>query len=128
MFTSDQYHKTFCVFAIAAGLAFTAGSATAADFPVGTYASSDMTLAFDGKGQFRVSQSGAMKVEGEYAVDAGQLRFTDERGPWACAGAGSNPGTYQWKADQGTLTFSKTNDACKERADSLTIRPWKKGG
>ena len=128
MSTSKQYFKALGVLAIAAGSALIAESVLAADFPSGTYASSDVTLVFDGKGQFRVSKGGAMKVEGEYAVNAGQLRFTDERGPWACANAGAKTGTYQWTADQGMLTFTKANDDCKERADSLTAHPWKKQG
>lgn len=110
--------------AIAAGCAF-AAAPPATNFQPGTYASSGMSMTFLDPGRFRVSEGGAVKVEGKYSIDADQLHLTDERGPWACAGE-MKTGTYHWQADHGTLTFSKAEDACKERVESLTTHPWKK--
>ena len=101
-----------------------AGSAPAADFPAGTYLSSDVTLNFDGNGHFRGSQKDAMKVEGDYAVSGDQLKFNDKSGAWACPA--TQVGTYRWKSDGDTLTFSKVSDACKDRVNSLTPHSWKK--
>jgi hypothetical protein len=98
----------------------------AADFPAGTYAMSGITLSFDGNGHFRGSQKGEVKVEGDYAVSGDQLKVTDKSGAWACPAA--QVGTYRWKSDGDTLTFSKVSDVCKDRVGSLTPHAWKKQG
>lgn len=103
-----------------------ASSALAADFPTGTYTQAGFTLAFDGNGHFRGSQKGAVKVEGDYATSGDQLKFTDRSGAWACPA--SQTGTYRWKSEGDTLTFSKVSDACKDRVGSLTPHAWKKQG
>lgn len=103
-----------------------APAASAADFPAGTYAASGVTLSFDGKGHFRGSQQDAVVVEGDYNVKGDQLEFADKSGPWACPA--EQTGTYGWKPKGETLTFSKVADACDERVQSLTTRPWKKQG
>lgn len=128
MFTNRHRSTVIVILAFAAGSAFAAQPSTSADFPVGTYTSSGLVLTFDGKGQFRVSQDAAMKVEGDYQTNADQLHLTDKGGPWACTGAESKSGSYHWSVNQGTLTFSKVDDACKERVDSLIARSWKKQG
>src|SRR5690242_18088222 len=92
-----------------------ASSASAADFPGGSYTMQGVTLNFDGNGHFRGSQKDAVKVEGDYAVSGDQMTFTDTSGPWACPPKQS--GTYRWKSDGDTLTFSKVSDACKDRVN-----------
>lgn len=101
-----------------------AAPASAADFPGGTYTTPGFTLSFDGNGHFRGSQKGAVKVEGDYAVNGDQLEFTDRSGTWACPA--SQVGTYRWKSDGETLALSKVSDACKDRVGSLTAHAWKK--
>ena len=103
-----------------------AGSAPAADFPAGTYMASDVTLRFDGNGHFRGSQKDAVKVEGDYAVNGDQLKFTDKSGAWACPA--TQVGTYRWKSEGDALALSKVSDACKDRVESLTPHAWKKQG
>src|SRR5215475_2090724 len=92
-------------------------SALAADFPTGMYEVKEApyTLSFDEKGQFHVNTGEALKVAGNYSVKAGQLRLTDEAGPWACTKAGERTGTYAWKYENAVLTFSKVEDKCEDR-------------
>ena len=114
--------STLPISLLAATLAVSAASA--ADFPAGTYAASGITLNFDGKGHFRGSQKDAVVVEGSYNVKGDQLEFADKSGPWACPA--EQTGTYGWKPNGETLTFSKIADACNERVQSLTTHSWKK--
>jgi hypothetical protein len=122
MFTRKGFSNLLVT--LASCSAFIALPALAADFPVGTYTMSGVTLSFDGNGHFRGSQKDAVKVEGDYAVSGDQLKFTDKSGAWACPA--TQTGTYGWKSDGNTLSLSKVSDACKERVDSLTPHPWKK--
>ena len=128
MFTRNRFAEMSATLAIAICSALAAGSALAADFPVGTYTDSEVTLVFDGTGHFRGSEKNVVKVEGDYTVDGDQLQITDKSGPWACTKATEQTGTYRWKAEGNALTFSKVADACKDRVGSLTPRAWKKAG
>lgn len=103
-----------------------ASSASAADFPAGSYSLSGVTLSFDGNGHFRGSQKDTVKVEGDYTVQGDQLKVTDRSGPWACPA--EQTGVYRWKSEGDTLTLSKITDACADRVGSLTPHPWKKQG
>jgi hypothetical protein len=123
---STRTHVSTLSAALATVLCFPSLPALAGDFPAGTYADADFTLAFDGNGHFRGSQKGATKVEGSYTVQGDQLQFTDSSGPWACPAA--QKGTYGWKAEGSRLTFSKDTDACKDRVDSLTPHAWTRQG
>jgi hypothetical protein len=120
-------HVNLATSLLTACIALAAASiASAADFPAGTYTQPGFTLAFDGNGHFRGSQKDAVKVEGDYAVQGDQLKFTDRSGAWACPA--NQVGAYRWKSDGGTLTFSKVSDACKDRVGSMTPHSWKKQG
>lgn len=98
--------------------------AAAADFPAGTYAAAGITLTFDSNGHFHGRQKDAVVVEGDYNVKGDQLEFADKSGPWACPAG--QMGTYHWKTQGETVTFSKVADACDDRVQSLTPRTWKK--
>jgi hypothetical protein len=131
MFT--RLPPAFISAALAGGLAlasspvFAAESAAESPFPAGTYASvgHKMTMAFDGKGQFVVTESAITQVSGRYTVTAGRLELTDLQGPWACTHAGQQTGTYSWKYANSVLTFSKVADRCEDRVQSLTTTDWK---
>lgn len=113
---------------LATALTLTCLPASAANFPVGTYAAQDFTLSFDGKGHFRASEKGAIDAEGDYVVTGDRVQFTDTSGAGACTKPGQQSGTYRWKADAKTLTFFKLNDPCKERAGALAPQPWQRQG
>jgi hypothetical protein len=98
----------------------------AADFPKGTYASSEYTIVFADKGQFRVSTGDELVVEGEYTVKGEQLILTDKTGRLACTGEGIETGTYTWKYEGEMLTLSKVKDECPGRSAGLTAGPWKR--
>ena len=103
------------------------GSAIAAmPFPPGTYGGGAVSITFDGAGLVQVKKGGTLEVEGSYAFNDDQLEVTDKSGPWACTKATEKSGTYHWKYDGGTLTFTPIADQCKDRAGSLTSQPWKK--
>ena len=98
----------------------------AADFPQGTYTSSEYTIVFADKGQFRVSTGEELVVEGEYTVKGEQLMLTDKRGPLACTGEGMETATYRWKYEGEMMTLSKVEDKCSGRSAGLTAGPWKR--
>jgi hypothetical protein len=114
------------ILAICSMLALSA--AFAAEFPTGIYEVKEApyTLSFDDAGQFHVNTGDALKVTGSYSVKAGQLRFTDQTGPWACSRAGEQSGTYAWKYENAVLTFSKVEDKCEDRVRSLVNLAWKR--
>jgi len=128
MFTRKRFSGMSASLAIAVCSSLAAGSALAADFPVGTYTDSGITLVFDGNGHYHGSEKNVMKVEGDYSVNGDQLQITDKSGPWACTKPAEHTGTYRWKAEGNVLTFSKVADACKGRVGSLAPRTWKKAG
>ncbi|HLJ39108.1 MAG TPA: hypothetical protein VKT54_11945 [Steroidobacteraceae bacterium] len=102
--------------------------ALAADFPSGTYAvkQAPYTLSFDAQGQFHVQQGKTLEVSGTYSVKAGEVQLTDKSGPWACAKAGEETGTYAWKYASGALTFTKVADRCEDRVKSLVNLSWER--
>jgi hypothetical protein len=96
----------------------------AADFPSGSYKAQDLSLVFDGKGQFHVNNGGTMEVSGTYAVQQGRVELTDVKGPWACTGSGHQKGTYVWMFNGTALTFIKVADSCDERSKTLVPASW----
>lgn len=107
-------------------LAFISVFAAESPFPIGTYAveGHKVSLAFNDKAEFRVTESDVMRVVGRYTVKEGQLELTDLQGPWACTKAGQQTGTYRWKYSNSLLTFSKVADLCEDRVQSLTAVNW----
>ena len=95
------------------------------EFPQGTYTAGEFTIVFGDKGQFRVSQGEQMQVEGEYTVEKDQVTLMDKRGPMAC-GEGADKGTYRWKYEAETLTFTKVDDPCEGRSQALPSQGWKR--
>lgn len=106
-------------------LAMSSTLAAETPFP-GTYSDEGhkVTIAFDGKGQFRVTQGDVLQVTGQYSVKGGQLEITDTQGPWACTKAGEQTGTYRWKYENSVLTFNKVVDPCEDRVRSLASATW----
>jgi hypothetical protein len=114
------------VLATCSVLALSMALAAEKPFPVGTYAAEGqkLTIAFDDKGEFRVTQGETLQVTGQYAAKEGQLQITDKQGPWACTKAGEQTGTYRWKYENSVLTFRKVADHCDDRVQSLTSAKW----
>jgi hypothetical protein len=111
---------------VACGLIIPLSAALAADFPAGAYTAHEhVTVTFDGKGQFRVSDGKATQVAGHYIVKGNQLELTDQEGPWACTKQGEQTGTYTWKYANSALTFTKVADHCEARVGTLATAPWK---
>jgi len=96
----------------------------AADFPAGTYKAQDLSMVFDGKGQYHVDNGGATEVSGTYSVEQGHVTLTDVKGPWACKGSGQQKGTYVWSFNGTALTFTKVADGCDERSKTLAPAVW----
>ncbi|MCA1576965.1 MAG: hypothetical protein LC794_06330 [Acidobacteria bacterium] len=97
----------------------------ASDFPQGTYTVGEFTIFFGDKGQFRVSKGEETLVEGEYTIEKDQITLIDKRGPLSCV-EGAAKGTYRWKYETETLTFTKVDDPCPGRSDALAAQPWKR--
>lgn len=110
--------------ACAVPVIFALSAAFAADFPSGSYQAKDLTLVFDGKGQFLVVTGGKTKVSGTYSVQQGQVEVTDVKGPWACTKPGEHKGTYSWTFSGTALTFVKVADSCEYRAKTLVPATW----
>ena len=129
MDTSTRFPRLRRATALTTYLALAMSSTLAAEapFPAGTYAAEGhkITIAFDDKGRFRVTEGDVLQVTGQYSAKAGQLEITDTQGPWACTKAGEQSGTYIWKYGNSVLTFSKVADRCEDRAKSLTSVTWK---
>jgi hypothetical protein len=96
----------------------------AVDFPAGSYKAQDLSLVFDGKGQFHVNNGGTTEVSGAYSVQQGRVELTDVKGPWACTGPGQQKGTYVWTFNGTALTFIKVADSCDERFKTLVPASW----
>ena len=111
---------------VTAGLIIPLSAAFAAGFPAGVYtAHQSVTLTFDGKGQFQVSDGKATQVAGHYVVKGDRLELTDKEGAWACTKPGEQTGTYRWKYADSALTFTKVADHCEARVGTLANAPWK---
>lgn len=108
-------------------LAGSPAGAAGKPFPLGSYTAEghELTIAFDDKGQFRVTEAGALRVTGQYAAHGGQLEISDAQGPWACTKVGERTGTYRWRYENSVLAFSKVTDSCVDRVQSLTSAHWK---
>jgi hypothetical protein len=111
---------------MACGLILPLSVALAANFPSGTYtAHENITVTFDGKGQFHVSDGKATEVSGSYTVKGNKLEMTDKEGAWACTKKGEQSGTYTWKYADSALTLTKVADHCEARVGTLATAPWK---
>ena len=101
-------------------------AAFAADLPTGRYEAKDLRLFFDETGLFHVTKGEITEVSGTYTVQGGRIELTDVKGPWACTNPGQQTGTYNWKFDGATLTFSKISDSCDDRSATLVPATWKR--
>jgi hypothetical protein len=119
-------HSLWSLFTASAavGLLAVSSLAIAADFPPGTYESRDLSVTFDGKGHYLLSQSGTLKVSGTYTVQGDEIDVTDTSGPWTCP-KGQRTGSYHWESTLTGLEFTKMTDECEGRATPMTTGPWK---
>jgi len=95
-------------------------------FPTGNYQAGEVSMQFDDHGRFKVSKGGQTVVDGEYTARADQISLTDKSGAWACSSKGEETGSYLWKYEGGTLTFSKVEDRCEGRVGDLPQHGWKR--
>jgi hypothetical protein len=102
----------------------TNNAGAAAEFPPGTYVSQDLSVTFDGKGHFQLSQGGTFKVSGEYVVKGDEIDLTDKNGPWTCP-KGTRTGSYHWQTTDTGLAFTKIEDTCDGRSSPMTASAWK---
>jgi hypothetical protein len=114
------------VSAFGMGMALALSSAFAAGFPTGTFEGKELpiTVSFDTKGHFSVSQGATLGVTGTYTAKADQISLTDAQGPWACTSPGQQTGIYTWKFENGALLLSKLADQCGDRAKTLASVTW----
>jgi len=96
-------------------------------FPTGKYQAGDISIQFDNHGHVSVSQGERALVDGQYVANGDQVKLTDESGPMACS-KGEETGTYRWKYDGDTITFTKVEDRCDGRSGDLFGRGWKRQG
>jgi hypothetical protein len=89
--------------------------------------------AFDPDGHYivkRTSPDGGSHMviaEGQYALSADQLTFTDvEMGSACMDSSGVQVGSYRWALDGRALTLTAIEDKCSDRNFSLTVHPWSK--
>ena len=101
------------------------GIVSAAEFPKGTYASTQngvkWELKFDDNGKFTTMRNDRPVVQSTYKVNKDQIEFTDEAGSMAARGM---PATYKWKLENKTLTLTKVEDNVKDRVIGLTRGTW----
>jgi hypothetical protein len=94
-------------------------------FPTGKYKAGEISIQFDAHGNVKLSQGDRALVDGHYMANGDQIKLTDKSGPMACS-KGEETGTYRWKHEGDTLTFSKLEDRCDGRSGDLVGRGWKR--
>jgi hypothetical protein len=95
----------------------------AAAFPTGTYEAGGVVIDFGSDGRFHVSQGGKSVVEGTYKVAGDKVTLADVSGSSACPRDKAS-GTYIWRIEKSTLTFTKVDDPCDDRSSDMTGHPW----
>src|SRR5262245_14795810 len=98
------------------------------EFQTGTYsATSESTtpsMTFSDDDTFTIaSNNGELAVHGTYKVMGDQFEIRDDGGAGACLGD-LKVETYTWKLEGKALTFTKAEDPCDGRADTLTSLAW----
>jgi hypothetical protein len=102
------------------------GTASAADFPKGTFTLKDpdgvvWAVTFDGKDKYSVTRDGKDAVVGRFKVTKDEIELKDESGDLADK---ENVGTYKWKLDGKKLTFTKVKDESAGRAAIIVSAAW----
>lgn len=110
--------------AVAVGFVSVSNVAYAADFPPGTYEAGDLSITFDGKGQYKLNQGGTFKVSGTYTISGDEIEVTDKTGPWTCP-KDKRSGSYHWQTTLTGLAFTKIADECDARSTPMITGPWK---
>jgi hypothetical protein len=113
---------------IASSLIFTAAASFAygaSAFPSGTYTMDDMAMTFADHGKLELKAADKDVLNGTWSADGTKVTLTDLSGSYACK-APNATGVYMWKADAGTITFTKQKDSCDDRAGALDGKTWKR--
>lgn len=111
-------HKPAIVFVALLGMSFTA---VAAELPGTWGAQVDGTaydLVFDAEGGLSLIEENEAIVVAEYEAGGGELTITDLGGAKACQGDQAE-GTYTYSLDGGTLSLTRADDNCSQRAAIL---------
>ncbi len=94
-------------------------------FPTGQYVStlggSEWKLTFDSTGNVKLFRDGTEVVDSKFEIRSQMIRFTDRGGPMSVA----DPGTYQWKTENGNLMFRAIEDSSDGRKSVLSGNAWK---
>lgn len=106
-------------------LVFIAPLAHAAGFPSGTYVAGEHALTFADHGRLQLKAKDEVVLNGTWSADGSKVTLTDIDGSYACEKANAT-GIYAWKADAGTITFTKDKDSCSDRVESLDGKTWKR--
>jgi len=78
-------------------------------------------LTWDEKGRVELSMNGNVVVESKATLKGNRVFFQDSNGPLA----EEKPGSYEWSAQNGELTFKKIKDDSQGREKVLTTGAWK---
>jgi hypothetical protein len=108
------------VLATAGAIAYAASA-----FPGGPYTLGDMTLTFADHGKAELKDNTEVVLNATWAADGSKVTLTDLSGSYACK-APNATGVYAWKADAGSITFSKDKDDCSARVEALDGKTWKR--
>ena len=93
--------------------------------PTGKYQSqfggSEWTLQFDSTGSVKLLRDSTEVVDSRFEIREQMIRFTDRGGPMSV----TEPGTYEWKLENGVLTFRPIDDSSNGRKSLLSRNAWK---
>lgn len=107
---------------LAAGFALAAGSAAAA--LEGAYEANGVTITFEAEGKHTVSVPAAgFSTEASYTLDGDTLTLIAPADDATCMGAS---GTYTVAETETGATFTAVEDACEQRAQTMTAGAWTK--
>lgn len=106
-------------------LVFAAPFAHAAGFPSATYTLGDYALTFADHGKLELKSKGEVVMDGTWSSAGAALTVTDQSGSYSCEKAHAT-GVYGWKAEGGSVKFTKQKDDCDERIEALDGKTWQR--
>jgi hypothetical protein len=101
---------------------------SSSQFPSGEFTSQlegqEITLRFDGDGNFVLLRNGREYAGGTYSVEGNQLTWLTDS---SCAAPNGETATYSWILENQTLTFSLVEkDSCMSRLYMFEKLPYEK--